>query len=94
MYDGNTVILELDSDNEETARNVYGRNPITRETPDNKVVYGYNGHGDVVNYTNINGQVLQLYAYDEFGNVVLDSYIGIINACHINRFFQITETRS
>ena len=60
----------------------------------NKVVYGYNGHGDVVNYTNINGQVLQLYAYDEFGNVVLDSYIGIINACHINRFFQITETRS
>ena len=31
VYDGNVVTEEQNEDNEETARNVYGRNIITRE---------------------------------------------------------------
>ncbi len=75
VYDGNVVIEEQDESNNETARNVYGRNLITRETPDNKVVYGYNGHGDVVYYTNLDNIVLVVYDYDEFGNVIREENV-------------------
>lgn len=33
---------------------------------------GYNGHGDVMYQANLNGIMLRIYDYDEFGNVVLD----------------------
>ncbi len=74
VYDGNAVIEEQDENNE-TARNVYGRNLITRETADNKVVYGFNGHGDVVYYTNLDNIVLVVYDYDEFGNVIREENV-------------------
>ena len=72
IYDGNVVIEELNEDNEETARNVYGRNRITREDSSNKIVYGYNGHGDVIYQAKLDGEVLLIYGYDEFGNVVFE----------------------
>ncbi len=75
VYDGNVVIEEQDEDNDETSRNVYGRNLITRETSDNKVVYGFNGHGDVVYYTNLDNIVLVVYDYDEFGNVIREENV-------------------
>ena len=68
VYDGNAVIEEQNSENEESARNVYGRNLITREDDSNKIVYGFNGHGDVVYQADIDGTVLETYNYDEFGN--------------------------
>ena len=48
VYDGNTVILELDGNGAEKARNVYGRNLIARESDGEKAIYRYNGHGDVI----------------------------------------------
>ena len=72
IYDGNVVIEEQNEDNEETARNVYGRNRITREDSSNKIVYGYNGHGDVIYQAKLDGEVLLIYGYDEFGNVVFE----------------------
>ncbi len=70
VYDGNIVIEEQRSNNSESARNVYGRNLITREASSDKYVYGYNGHGDVVYLTDTDGIVQITYDYDEFGNSV------------------------
>ncbi len=70
VYDGNVVIEEQSSNNSESARNVYGRNLITREVSSDKNVYGYNGHGDVVYLTDTDGIVQITYDYDEFGNPV------------------------
>ena len=70
VYDGNVVIEEQDEDNDETARNVYGRNLVTRETSDGVVVYAYNGHSDVVAICNIDGDTLVVYEYDELGNLI------------------------
>ncbi len=75
VYDGNVVVEEQDDDNDETARNVYGRNLITRENDVNKIVYGFNGHGDVVYQANTDGIVLVVYDYDEFGNVVSEENV-------------------
>ncbi len=73
VYDGNVVIEEQNEDNDETARNVYGRNLITRETSDGVVVYAYNGHGDVVVICNLDNETLVIYDYDEFGNVTSET---------------------
>ena len=68
VYDGNTVILELDGNGAEKARNVYGRNLIARESDGEKAIYRYNGHGDVIALNAPNGDMIAEYAYDEFGN--------------------------
>ena len=68
MYDGNTVILELDGNGAEKARNVYGRNLIARESDGEKAIYRYNGHGDVITIMGTDGTAISSYEYDEFGN--------------------------
>ena len=70
MYDGNTVILELDGNGAEKARNVYGRDLIARESDGEKAIYRYNGHGDVIALNAPNGDMIAEYAYDEFGQVI------------------------
>ena len=70
VYDGNTVILELDGNGAEKARNVYGRNLIARESDGEKAIYRYNGHGDVIALNAPNGDMIAEYAYDEFGQVI------------------------
>ena len=71
VYDGNTVIAELDGQNELKARNVYGRNLISRTT-DKPMIMSYNGHGDIVLVKSVSGETLAEYAYDEFGNPLSD----------------------
>ena len=71
VYDGNTVIEELDGQNELKARNVYGRNLISRTT-DKPMIMSYNGHGDIVLVRSVSGETLAEYAYDEFGNPLSD----------------------
>ena len=71
VYDGNTVIAELDGQNELKARNVYGRNLISRTT-DKPMIMSYNGHGDIVLVRSVSGETLAEYAYDEFGNPLSD----------------------
>ena len=70
VYDGNTVILELDGNGAEKARNVYSRNLIARESDGEKAIYRYNGHGDVIALNAPNGDMIAEYAYDEFGQVI------------------------
>ena len=69
VYDGNTVILELDGNGAEKARNVYGRNLIARESDGEKAIYRYNGHGDVIALNAPNGDMIAEYAYDESGQI-------------------------
>ena len=71
IYDGNVVIEELDANKAKVARNIYGRNLITRYADDSSVILGYNGHGDVIyQASTTSGRVLVSYDYDEFGNVI------------------------
>lgn len=48
VYDGNTVILELDDEKSEAARNVYGRNIVSRDAADSTLYFNFNGHGNVI----------------------------------------------
>ncbi len=73
VYDGNTVINELDDQNALVARNVYGRNLISRDVNNQNLVFAYNGHGDVVSLADSTG-VLVEYTYDEFGNLVSEDF--------------------
>ena len=61
----------------ENARNVYGINLISRTVPGTTALYGYNGHGDVINLTS-EGTVVAAYYYDEFGNHAdIENYAGV-----------------
>ena len=77
VYDGNTVIYETGTGGAENARNVYGINLISRTVPGTTALYGYNGHGDVINLTS-EGTVVAAYYYDEFGNHAdIENHAGV-----------------
>ncbi|HAN09696.1 MAG TPA: hypothetical protein DCP90_03685 [Clostridiales bacterium] len=65
----NNIILELDEDDEQTARNIHGINPISRQNGTNTVYYMYNGHADVTSLVDGDGTIQATYYYDEFGNI-------------------------
>ena len=76
LYEGDKVVLELDSSGNETARNVYGSNLIMREAirTDGLNVfdtyfYLYNGHADVTALLKPDGNIAATYYYDAFGNI-------------------------
>lgn len=76
LYEGDKVVLELDSSGYETARNVYGCNLIMREairTDGSNIFdtyfYLYNGHADVTALLKPDGTIAATYYYDAFGNI-------------------------
>ncbi|MDP4144966.1 MAG: right-handed parallel beta-helix repeat-containing protein, partial [Bacillota bacterium] len=69
FYDSDKVVLEVDSKGNQTARNVYGTNLISRNVSGQTAVYFYNGHGDVTKLLDANGNALATYYYDAFGNI-------------------------
>ena len=69
FYEGNNVVLELNADGEQIAKNVYGIHLISRIESENIGYYFYNGHGDVVQILDSNGNLLNSYSYDDFGNI-------------------------
>ena len=76
VYDGNTVIYETGTGGA-AARNVYGVNLISRTVSGATALYGYNGHGDVINLTS-DGTAVAAYYYDEFGNNAdIENYAGV-----------------
>lgn len=70
LYEYDRVILETDGNNNQTARNIYGTNLISRESNNTKYTYHYNGHGDVTSLTDQTGTVAASYDYDPFGNMI------------------------
>lgn len=75
FYEYDKVVLELNGDGSERARNVQGTNLISRTADGQTGYYFYNGHGDVTSLQDENGQQLASYYYDAFGNIesVIDS---------------------
>lgn len=69
FYEGNNVVLELNADDEQIAKNVYGINLISRIEGENIGFYLYNGHGDIVQILDSNENILNSYSYDDFGNI-------------------------
>ncbi|KUO70373.1 MAG: hypothetical protein APF77_03395, partial [Clostridia bacterium BRH_c25] len=68
MYEADKVILEVDGQGNETARNTYGSNILSRTVDNETAYYMYNGHGDVTALLSDTGNVLATYYYDAFGN--------------------------
>ena len=63
-------MLEVDGNNAQEARNVYGINLIARSAESTSLYYMYNGHADVVALLDINCIILAQYYYDAFGNIL------------------------
>ena len=66
LYEYDRVILETDAAGNETARNVFGTNLISRTVGGATLHYLYNGHGDVTALVS-GGIVVASYYYDAFG---------------------------
>lgn len=70
LYEEHKVILETDGSGNQTAKNVYGVNLLTRTSGSDTMNYMYNGHGDVTALLNEDGTISGTYYYDAFGNIV------------------------
>src|SRR3989339_31793 len=68
IWDGQNIVAEI---NNGTLTNKYirGINLIYGDFNGVKNWYLFNGHGDVVGLSDVNGNVLKLYDYDAFGNL-------------------------
>jgi len=72
IYSGNYVVAETDENNAFMVKYVRGLGYISRIDGTNKVSYFlYNGHGDVVQTVDKDGNIENQYEYDIFGNTVL-----------------------
>ncbi|NLB81312.1 MAG: RHS repeat protein, partial [Clostridiaceae bacterium] len=67
LYEGADVVLETNASGNQTARNLYGINLLSRTADSTTLVYSYNGHADVTALTDGNGTVVASYYYDAFG---------------------------
>lgn len=76
-YDGRnrliTITTEVDGENSEKARSVYGSKLISRTINGENLYYLYNGHGDVTKLVNGEGKEVASYYYDAFGEIVESS---------------------
>nr|WP_278246591.1 RHS repeat-associated core domain-containing protein [Clostridium bornimense] len=73
LYEGDKVILEVDGENSEKARSVYGSKLISRTINGENLYYLYNGQGDVNKLVNGEGKEVASYYYDAFGEIVESS---------------------
>jgi len=67
LYEGMQVVLETDVSNNETGRNVFGNNLISRTTGGKTYDYAYNGMGEITGLIDEAGSMATRYYYDAFG---------------------------
>ncbi|MGB8451358.1 MAG: RHS repeat-associated core domain-containing protein, partial [Anaerocolumna sp.] len=70
LYEADQIILEVDKDGNQTARNVHGTNLIRRTVNGETYYYLYNGHADVTSLITGDGTIAATYYYDAFGNIL------------------------
>jgi len=63
------IILEVNAEGAQTARNIFGLNLIQRQADNDTFLYMFNGRGDVTALLNPNGTVAAQYYYDPWGNI-------------------------
>ncbi|MGE5328496.1 MAG: RHS repeat-associated core domain-containing protein, partial [Deltaproteobacteria bacterium] len=90
LYEADKVILEVDADGNQKARNVVGTNLISRTVNDITGYYFYNGHGDTTTVAEaVYEDVLVSYYYDAFGNpetVQGSVYNSVYGSVYADRF--------
>ncbi|WP_207650522.1 RHS repeat-associated core domain-containing protein, partial [Desulforamulus aeronauticus] len=64
------VIAETNDSGVVTAQTIWGHNALARKINGNCYYYLYNGHGDVTQVMDQNGNIVNNYAYDEWGNIL------------------------
>ena len=69
LYENDKVVLEVDGSGNQTAKNVYGTNLLTRTINGDTLYYMYNGHADVTALLKTDGTIAGTYYYDAFGNI-------------------------
>lgn len=72
------VIAESNASDQVTAQNIWGHKVLARKVSSAYYYYLYNGHGDVVQIMDENGNIVNSYTYDEWGNI-LSKTEGISN---------------
>ncbi|MCX7923145.1 MAG: DUF6531 domain-containing protein [Clostridia bacterium] len=70
LYEYDKVVLEVDEQGNQIAKNVYGTNLLARTVGNETYFYMYNGHADVTALITTIGEVAATYYYDAFGNIV------------------------
>ncbi len=71
VVDRGTVFAETDASGSITAYYVYGLGLVSKITPDGHAYfYHYDGMGSTIAITDATGNIVNKYAYDEFGNVL------------------------
>ncbi|MDP4093577.1 MAG: S8 family serine peptidase [Bacillota bacterium] len=70
LYEYSQVVLETDGSGNQTAKNVYGTNLLSRTAGADTYYYMYNGHADVTALIKPDGTIAATYYYDAFGNIV------------------------
>lgn len=91
IYEGTNIILEVDANNDELSKNIYGLELVLRTTNSDSGYYLYNGHGDVVVIVDDLNEVLNTYIYDVFGNIINESEI-LDNPYKYAGYYYDTET--
>jgi RHS repeat-associated protein len=64
------VVAESDGTGQVTAQNIWGHKALAREISGTYYYYLYNGHGDVIQVIDENGNAVNSYSYDEWGNIL------------------------
>jgi RHS repeat-associated protein len=74
LYEYDKVVLEVDGQGSQIARNLYGTNLLARTIKEGKsdvtLYYSYNGHADVTALVTEQGEIVATYYYDAFGNIL------------------------
>ena len=74
VFDRGNVVTELDAEDNIKAATIRGHELISQgDNQGNSFYYLNNGHGDVINLTDVTGNIVNSYKYDAFGNT-LGSY--------------------
>ncbi len=79
LLENSKIILELDGQGNQTARNVYGINLIAGTYNNQVLYYLYNGHADVTGIVDSAGTIQAGYYYDSYG-VILESTGNVNNS--------------
>lgn len=71
LYEYDKVVLEVDGQGNQVAKNLYGLNLLKRSVEGEDYYYLYNGHADVTALIDTaTGAVAGTYYYDAFGNIL------------------------
>ena len=70
LYEYDKVVLEVNDNGAQKARNLYGINLLMRTVDNETYYYIYNGHADVTALIDTAGNISATYYYDAFGNIL------------------------